>query len=254
MASRRDFNYLNSYGYRGPRYGIRPSERQRPVVFVEAAGPGRPRIQGTLRFKTRRVGEHMRCKYCDNPMHLNIMDCIEDEEYQERRGWEAEEFRVERRFLRDPERSLNLYKDLVTVYKFVRTRFVFITYVTLLFQARSVWIDIARGCYGLIRWKFEALLRIAHRVPEDEQVVLRCPPTIMSLSGEPDVDMDAMYYEYRPGLQDRHGVPIFRDQNPLCLDLDEMARDSPYTSRPAEGKFYLTEWEEDYLLRCAARE
>ena len=45
------------------------------------------------------------------------MDCIEDEEYQERRGWEAEEFRVERRFLRDPERSLNLYKDLVTVYK-----------------------------------------------------------------------------------------------------------------------------------------
>ena len=120
MASQRDFNHLNSYGYRGPRYGIRPSERQRPVVFAETTGPGRLRVQGTLRFKTRRVGEHMRCKFCNNPMHVNVAECIQDEEYQERRGWEAEDYRVQNRFLRDPERCRVLYKDLVTMYNYLK--------------------------------------------------------------------------------------------------------------------------------------
>ena len=115
-----------------------------------------------------------------------------------------------------------------------------------------MWDDIAKGFYGLLRWKFESLLRVAPRVPEREQVVQRFPATLLGEGS--DWDLDAMYYEYTPSLRDRHGVQVFRDRDPLCLDLDELARNTLDTVEPLEGQFYLLSWEEDYLIRCAERE
>lgn len=89
------------------------SARQRPVVIAEVEP--RRRGPGKVLFKTKIIAEFRRCKFCDNPMHERIEECLQEEEIQEKQSWEVEEFRVLHRYLGDPGKCREYYNKLVSL-------------------------------------------------------------------------------------------------------------------------------------------